>query len=56
MDEAIAIKDEFERRIEADGTDTDEVIDAFDHVLEALDQIILLAELARPKGAEVVRR
>jgi hypothetical protein len=55
MDQAIAIKDDFERRIDTEEADTDEVVDAFDHVLEALDQVIVLAELARPKGAEAVR-
>ena len=55
MDQAIATQDIFERRVDTDEADTEEVIDAFDHVLEALDQVILLAELARPKRIEAIR-
>jgi hypothetical protein len=55
MDQAIDMKDGFGERINAEESDTGEVIDAFDHVLEALDQVILLAELARPKGVEAAR-
>ncbi len=34
----------------------DEVIDAFDHVLEALDQVILLAEFARSRVPDTLYR
>ena len=51
MQQAIAIQDDAGDRLEA--RDADEVIDAFDHVLEALDEIYAaLAEFAPPASAD----
>lgn len=58
MEQAITIRGDLEDRADDSEIDIDaeEMIDAFDHVLEALDQVILLAEFARSKGMEAVRR
>ena len=61
MEQAI-VHDDIEERADADDIDNDididadEVIDAFDHVLESLDQVIVLAEFARSRGPEAARR
>ncbi|MDB5526482.1 MAG: hypothetical protein JWM58_4245 [Rhizobium sp.] len=54
MQQAIAIRDDIDEQAEA--CDAGEVIDAFDHVLEALDEVYLaLAEFAPPRSAEQPR-
>ena len=55
MEKALAIQEEFDDQVET--RDAGEVIDAFDHVIEALDQVYkALAQFADPKGTEPSRR
>jgi hypothetical protein len=52
VEQATTSREALEER--AGDIDADEVIDAFDHVLEALDQVIQLAEFARSRGPDAL--